>query len=73
MGNEEKFQHLKDEIDKMEKQRSELIMGSKPQRTGANLIKYLVVAVLMLVLGNILGRTIGLHELGRPAKQKKQR
>jgi hypothetical protein len=73
MGSEDKFQHLKDEIDKMERERSELIMASKPHNKQAAIIKFLVVIIVLLIAGNLAGHAIGLHSLGKSTNKKKQR
>lgn len=72
LSSEEKFEQLKAEIDKLEKERSEVIMA-QPTRTRPNLIKLVVVAVLMLVLGNLLGRAIGLPGLATKKQKSKKR
>lgn len=57
----------------MERQRSELIMASKSHNRHTTIVKFVIVIVVLLVVGNLAGHAIGLHKLGKSTNKKKQR
>lgn len=69
MSHEERFEYLKEEIDKLEKERSEIIMASKPKKN-MNLVTVVLILILMIVVGNIGGNLIGSQF--KPAKPQKR-
>jgi chromosome segregation ATPase len=58
MNSEERFEHLKNEIDRLEKERSEVIMASKPNRKRVNYLTALLVLLFMVILGNLTGKML---------------
>lgn len=74
MNNEEKFEYLKAEIDKLEKERSEVIMAAKPTQR-INIIAVVLILLFMIVVGNLTGRMIGNKTRGvvsRPKRKPKE-
>ena len=69
MNSDQKFDYLRREIDRFEKEKSELIMTSKP-RQNRNLLKLVVIFILAVVVGNLAGKGMG---LGRKKEAKKKR
>jgi uncharacterized membrane protein (UPF0182 family) len=74
MNNEEKFEYLKGEIDKLEKERSEVIMAAKPSRR-INILAAVLILFFMIVVGNLTGKMIGNKTRGvisRPKRKPKE-
>jgi hypothetical protein len=70
MNSEQKFEHLKGEIDKLEKERSEVIMASKPTKR-INIIALVLIFLFMVVVGNLTTKMV-VHN-GRAAVSKPKR
>ena len=57
---EDKFEDMKREIDYLEREKSELIQKSNSSGGNLNIIKIVLVFVVFALLGNFLGKKIGL-------------
>jgi hypothetical protein len=72
LNEEQRFEYLKQEVDRAEKERSEAIMAAKPKKD-RNLILIVAIFIAMLMLGNAVGKKIGLKTVrSPPIKQKRE-
>ena len=68
---EEKFEQLKGEIDKLEKERSEVIMASKPTKR-VNVLTAVLILLFMIIVGNFSGKLLFPHK-AKTQTNRKQR
>ncbi len=66
LSSEERFEYLKQEIDRTEKERSEVIMAPRPKQQ-RNWVILMVVLIVMLLAGNATGKAL---DLGRGTRGK---
>lgn len=59
LSSEERFEYLKQEIDRTEKERSEAIMAPRPKQQ-RNWVVLIVIILVMLLVGNITGKALGI-------------
>jgi len=72
LNEEQRFEYLKQEVDRAEKERSEAIMAAKPKKD-RNLVLIVAIFIAMLMLGNAVGKKIGLKTVrSPPIKQKRE-
>ena len=69
MNSDQKFEYLTREIDRLEKEKSEIIMTSTPKKV-PNIFKIILVLIIGLILGNLLGKGLGLGR--RHVKQRRE-
>ena len=65
LNEEQRFEYLKQEVDRAEKERSEAIMAAKPKKD-RNLALIVAIFIAMLMLGNAVGKKIGLKTVRNP-------
>ena len=71
MNAEQKSEYLNRELERLEKEKSELLITSSP-KSNRNLLKIVIILLMALVVGNLIGRGIGLGTREQEEKRVKK-